>query len=141
RSVRRSPGFALAVALTLGIGVGVNGAIFGFVNGLLFKPVPARSPNELVGVFTIENPSGNYHQLGYDDLVDIRDRGNVFDGIAGFSGVPLNVVATAPSAGAPAPADMVWGEIVTENYFSVLAMRPAIGRLFAPTDAPQGANP
>jgi predicted permease len=56
-----------------------------------------------------------------------------------MSGVPLNVVIPRPSGSMA--GDMVWGEMVTENYFTVLGMRPAAGRFFRADDAPQGANP
>ena len=61
----------------------------------------------------------------------------MFDGLAGMAGIPLNVAVP----GRANVADMVWGEMVTENFFTVLGMSPAIGRFFSPTDAPQGANP
>ena len=136
RAMRRSPGFAIAVALTLGIGIGVNGIIFGYVNTMLFRPVPGRETSQLVALFTVDTKSGAAHELGYDDYKDYRDRSGAFDGLAGMTGIPLNVVSDA-GGGA---ADMVWGEMVTENYFSVIGMRPSLGRLFTANDAPQGAN-
>ena len=139
RAIRRSPGFALAVALTLGIGVGVNGIVFGFVNSVLFRPLPVPDANRLVGVFTSDTKTGQPGLLAYSDYVDFRDRSGAFAGLAGTSGVPLNLSAPLPN-GATAAADMVWGEMVTENYFTVLGMRPVLGRLFTASDAPQGAN-
>jgi predicted permease len=138
RAMRRSPGYATAVALTLGLGIGVNGMTAGYVNALLFRPIPAPEPEQLVALFTRNTRTGGAHQLGYRDYQDFRDSG-VFAGLAGASGVPLNVVVA--SASRSAAADMVWGEMVTENYFSVLGMAPAAGRFFRETDAPQGANP
>jgi predicted permease len=135
RAMRRSPGFALAVAVTLGIGIGVNGIVFGFVNTLLFRPIPARNADELVGVFTVDTKTGRAGLLAYQDFVDFRDRSGAFAGVAGETGVPLNLVG-----GLSGTADMVWGDLVTENFFSVLAMRPVIGRLFAENDAPPGGN-
>ena len=140
RSMRRGPGFAIAVAVTLGIGIGVNGIVFGFVNSLLFKPIPAPNADQLVGVFTVDTKTGGPGLLAYEDFADFRDRSGAFASLGGATGVPLNLVAPETPGAAPA-ADMVWGEMVTENYFSVLAMRPVIGRFFAVTDAPQGANP
>ncbi|HEY7237427.1 MAG TPA: ABC transporter permease [Gemmatimonadaceae bacterium] len=140
RAMRRSPGFALAVAITLGVGIGVNGIVFGFVDSLLFRPIPAHNANELVGVFTLDTKSGNAGLLAYRDYLDFRDQSGAFAGLAGAAGIPLNLVA-GNSPGAPAAADMVWGEMVTENFFSVLGMRATIGRLFSASDAPQGANP
>src|SRR5437762_722338 len=67
RAMRRSPGFAVAVAVTLGIGIGINGIVFGFVNTLLFRPIPARHADELVGVFTIDTKTGRAGLLAYQD--------------------------------------------------------------------------
>jgi predicted permease len=139
RGMRRSPGYATAVALTLGLGIGVNGMTAGYVNALLFRPIPAPNPEELVGLYIRNTRTGTPGELGYQDYLDFRDRSGAFAGLAGMSGVPLNVVV--PSASGSLAADMVWGEMVTENYFSVLGMAPAAGRFFRETDAPQGANP
>jgi predicted permease len=140
RAIRRSPGFAIAVALTLGIGVGVNGIVFGFIDSLLFRPLPVSDADRLVGVFTLNTKSGEAGLLAYSDYLDFRDRSGAFAGLAGMTGVPLNLTAGSPN-GTAATADMVWGEMVTENYFTVLGMRPILGRLFTAADAPQGANP
>ena len=136
--LRRSPGFTAAVALTLGVGIGMNGMIFGYVNSMLFRPVPARDPGRLVGLFNREARTGQVFSMGFEDFADFRDRSGAFDGLAAATGVPLNV--TIPGSGSIA-SDLVWGEMVTENYFSVLDMRPAAGRFFSAADAPQGANP
>jgi predicted permease len=136
RAMRRGPGFALAVALTLGVGIGVNGLVYGFVDSILFRPIPTERPEQLAGVFMRDVKSGRLHSIAYEDYVDYRDRSGAFAGLAGMSGVPLNLVAPGSAA-----SDMVWGEMVTENFFTVLQMRPAIGRLFTAADAPQGANP
>src|SRR5690242_996954 len=138
RAMRRSPGFAIAVALTLGVGIGVNGIVFGYVNTMLFRPMPVHNANELVGVFTLDTRTGTPGLLAYEDYLDLRDRSGAFAGLAGETGVPLNLVAgTSGSAGA---ADMIWGDMVTENFFSVLGMRPVIGRFFTAADAPRGGN-
>jgi putative ABC transport system permease protein len=138
RTMRRGPGFAIAVALTLGVGIGVNGIIFGYVDTMLFRPVPGRETSRLVALFNLDTKSGTPHDLAYEDYKDFRDRSGAFDGLAGMTGIPLNVVADAGAGGGA--ADMVWGEMVTENYFSVIGMRPALGRFFTAVDAPQGAN-
>jgi hypothetical protein len=134
--MRRSPGFAIAVALTLGIGVGVNGAIFGYVNSILLRPLPARDADELVGVFRRDTKSGDIGSFGYDDYLDLRDRSGAFASLAGVVEAPLNMT---PASGSDA-GTMVWGEMVTEDFFSVLDMRPAAGRFFTAADAPRGAN-
>lgn len=137
RITRRRPGLTMAVALTLGVGIGVNGVMYAIFDGLLVRPIPARSPGQLVAVFPRDVSNGQIGTLGYDDYVDFRDKSGVFAGVAGMTGVPLNLVASGSGSNA---ADMVWGEMVTENYFSVLEMTPALGRFFTAADAPQGAN-
>jgi len=138
KAMRRHPGFLLAATLTLGLGIGVNGIVFGYVNSMLFRPVPADVPEELVAVFSLDTRSGTTGSFGYDDFVDFRDRSGAFAGLAGIAGAPVNL--TVAQAGG-AVGDMVWAEIVTEDYFSLLGTRPAIGRFFTAADAPQGANP
>jgi putative ABC transport system permease protein len=141
RGMRRSPGYALAVALTLGVGIGVNGMVVGYVNALLFRPIPARDPDQLVALFQRDTRTGRIGALGYEDYRDYRDRSGAFAGLAAMSGVPLNVAIPGASGAEAMAGDMVWGEIVTEDYFTVLGMTPAAGRFFHAADAPRGANP
>ena len=138
RAMRRHPGFFLAATLTLGLGIGVNGIVFGYVNSILFRPVPADSPETLVALFTRDTKTGNTSGFAYDDFVDFRARSGAFAGLAAIFGAPVNLIV--PHAGGATAGDMVWSEIVTEDYFSVLGMRPAAGRFFTATDAPQGGN-
>jgi predicted permease len=139
RAMRRSPGFAAATAVTLGVGIGVNGMVVGYVNALLLRPIPAAAPEQLVAMFSRDTRTGAAGLLGYDDYIDYRDRSGAFADLAGTSGVPLNVAI--PQASGSVAGDMVWGEMVTENYFTLLGMAPAAGRFFRAADAPQGANP
>jgi predicted permease len=134
---RRRLGLSMAVALTLGIGVGVNGFTYAVIDGILVRPLPARNAGQLVAVFPRDASTGQIGTLGYDDYLDFRDKSGAFADVAGTTGTPMNLVASQGGLGA---ADMVWGEMVTENYFSVLDMTPALGRFFTAADAPQGAN-
>jgi predicted permease len=134
RTLRRSPGFALAAAITLGIGIGANGIVFAMVNGLVLRPVPAAHPEQLVAMYSLDERGGTTHEIAYLDYLDYRDQSGIFNGLAGQTGIPLNLVADRT-------ADMVWGEMVTEDYFSVLAMRPALGQFFTLAEAKLGADP
>jgi predicted permease len=140
RAMRRSPGFAIAVAITLGLGIGVNGIIFGYVDALLFRPLPVSNPDRLVALYEVDTKTKIPSPVSFPDFLDYRDRSGLFNGLAGFTGTPINL--SVPRTGASSSvSDMVWGELVTENYFTVLEMRPALGRLFTAMDAPMGANP
>src|SRR5215471_7398500 len=139
KSIRRHPGFILAATLTLGLGIGVNGIVFGYVNSILFRPVPAHAPGELAALFTRDTRTGATGAVGYDDFVDFRDRSGAFAGLAAMTGAPVTLMV--PQDAGNATGDMVWAEIVTEDFFSVLGTRPAIGRFFTAADAPQGGNP
>ena len=135
RAVRRSPGAAIAITLTLGIGIGLNGFTYGMVDSILFRPLPARAPQQLVGLLPRDTRTGQIGNFAYTDYEDFRDKSGAFVELAGMTGVPLNVVVSGRGV-----ADMVWGEMVTENFFSVLDMQPAIGRFFTAHDGPRGAN-
>jgi predicted permease len=128
RTLRRSPGFALIAIVTLAVAIGVNSTVFTFVNGMLFKPLPAHAPQELVALFSRDLKSGSSSEIAWDDYVDYRDRSGVFAGLAGQVGTPMNLSERGN-------AEMVWGELVTENFWSVLGMQPALGRFFVQADA------
>jgi predicted permease len=138
KAMRRHPGFVVAATLTLGLGIGVNGIVFGYVNSILFRPVPAHAAEELVALFTRDTRTGGTGAFGYDDFLDFRDRSGAFAGLAAMTGTPVNLVV--PQAGGNATGDMVWAEMVTEDFFSLLGTPPAIGRFFTAADAPQGGN-
>jgi predicted permease len=134
RVLRRSPGSTIAIALTLGIGIGLNGFTYGIADSLLFRAVPAHAPEQLVGVFPRDTKTGRIGNFAYSDYEDFRDKSGVFAGLAGMMGVPLNLVVNGHGG-----ADMVWGEMVTENFFTVLDMQPAVGRFFTANDSSGGA--
>ena len=137
--MRRNPGFIIAVTLTLGLGIGVNGIVFGYVNSILFRPVPVPLPEELTALFTRDTRTGHPGAFSYDDFIDFRDRSGAFAGLAAMTGAPVNLVVPQPAGNTI--GDMVWAEIVTEDFFSVLGTGPAVGRFFTAADAPQGGNP
>ena len=138
RAMRRAPGFAIAVALTLGVGIGVNGLVFSHVDSLLFRPLSARDPHQLVALFYADGNTRRVSTLSYEDYLEFRDKSDVFDGLVAMTGTPLNLAVPWGGAGT---ADMVWSEVVSENFFTVLGSQPALGRFFTAADAPPGSNP
>ncbi len=128
RQLRRSPGFTLVAVLTLALGIGANTIIFGIVNGILLRPLSVPQPARLVALFATNRRSGESRALSYPEYLDYRDRSGIFAGLAAQQGLPISV-------GTGERAEVVWGEIVSENYFSVLGLAPALGRTFQPQDA------
>ena len=139
KGMRRNPGFILAATLTLGTR---HRRERDRLRLRQQHPVPSGAgtgSEELAALFTRDTRTGNTGALGYDDFIDFRDRSGAFAGLAAVAGAPVNLVV--PQAAGNATGDMVWAEIVTEDFFSVLGARPAVGRFFTAADAPQGGNP
>lgn len=126
RGMRKSPGFALVCVLTLALGIGANTAIFTVVNGVLLRPVPGiANAGELVTLERLQKNNPDYG-FGYPDYLDYREQAHSFTGLAGRcrARLTLNHGAT----------ELVIGELVSGNYFPVLGVSPAQGRVISPSD-------
>jgi predicted permease len=130
---RRSPGFALVVVVSLGLGIGVNTALFSLANQLLLRPLSVPAPERLVKLDR-EGPGGAGPVLSYPAYRAMRDE------LMGT--VPL--LATARvwhwnlGLDAAGPRERVAGELTSGNYFQVLGVRPALGRVLEPGDEQEG---
>ncbi len=128
RMLRKSPGFTLATVLTLAIGVGANTTIFSMVDGLLLRPLPAPAPRELVVLGMRQEGQPASQLLSYPDFRDIRRQTTgIFSGLVahrtGLDGLRVH--------GRP---DRVVTNYVTGNCFTVLGLKPALGRLLLPSE-------
>src|SRR5919112_663066 len=86
RSLSRARGFALAVVLTLGLGIGANTAIFSVVRGLLLKPLPHRDGDRLVYMRqSIKGPGGENIAFSVPEINDFRDGAKALGGVAEYS--------------------------------------------------------
>ena len=137
RLVRRNPLFALTAALSLAIGIGANTTIFTIANVLLFKPPPGvTDPGRLVDVGRSQDGDG-FDNGSYPNYLDIRARQTVFSDI-----YAIRIGAEAMSLGGRDGAERIFGDMVSTNYFTVLGIRPHIGRLFTAQDSDRpGAAP
>ena len=87
RWLRRSSGFAAVAILSLGLGVGVNTAMFSLVDTLLFKPLPVRAPGSLVDVFTSSADGDEYATSSWPDFADVQTQNTVFEEMTAYSPV------------------------------------------------------
>jgi predicted permease len=133
RWLRRSPGFAAVAILSLGLGVGVNTAMFSLVDGLLFRPLPVQSPSTLVDVFTTGGDGDEYATSSYPDFVDLKAKNTVFADMMGYSPMFAPLALGDRSR-------IVLGQIVTSNHFVMLGIQPELGRLLVPSDDDAGAQ-
>ena len=135
RILRKSPVFALVIVSMLALGIGLNTAVFGVVNAILFRPLPVKDGATLQVIATYRAKMPALSPVSFPDLQDYRvATRDVFDDIAGYS---VGFVGLAHSGGAPARVLVSW---VTGNYFSLLGIQPSLGRLLREDEAPPGPS-
>jgi macrolide transport system ATP-binding/permease protein len=135
RMLWKTPGFTAVAVVTLALGIGANSAMFSAVSAFLLRPLPVEEPGGLVRVFEGRGP-GDMGSFSYPDFRDYREQsGEVFEGLLAHR------LAQAALSGNDRN-DLVWGELVSGNYFDVLRVRPARGRAFLPEeDRTPGSHP
>jgi macrolide transport system ATP-binding/permease protein len=133
RWLRRSPGFAAVAILSLGLGIGVNTAMFSLVDAVLLRPIPVQHPATLVDVFTSSSDGDEYATTSYPDYLDLKAQNTVFADMIGYTPMfaPLSLGDRAR---------LVIGQLVTSNHFNVLGVAPFLGRMLVPADDAPGAE-
>jgi len=143
RQLRKYPGFTVVAVLTLAVGIGANASIFSLVDQVLLRQLPVVDPDQLVQLRYTGSDTGHSSSYGGDQFNyfsypmyrDLRDQNSVFSGMLAMF---------------PAQVGIQWhntpglanSELVSGNYFSLLGVKPALGRLFIPEDsATRGASP
>jgi predicted permease len=135
RGLRRTPGFTFVAVLTLALGIGANTAIFSVLRSVLLRPLPYPDAGRLVQVWSDHRAKGRAEPewLTPPDYVDWRDGNRSFAGMAAYQGWGPDLT------GSGEPASLT-GSAVTGNYFDVLAVAPALGRLLTMADDDAGAE-
>lgn len=128
RTLRTSPGLVAVSTLSLGLGLGVNLALFGAVRSIFLHTPTATAPHQLVGV-----EPGNGNQLSFANLRDLADT-RIFSAVTGFRPVPLNLRSNDTVTRVRALA-------VTPNFFDVLGVRAAEGRTFSASETIPSREP
>lgn len=133
RQLIRNPGFAVGAILTLALGIGANTAIFSIARQALLRAPSVVEPGRLAAIYTTCRRGQLRCSSSYPDYEDYRDLTASFSDVAAYSPVPLNV-------GTETTARLATGLLVTGNYFPLLGLAPAHGRLLGPADDPDGGG-
>jgi predicted permease len=124
RMFRRSPGFAMVAVITLALGIGVNTAIFSTVDSAMLRALPYADPDRLVMVWEDLSYAGfEKNTPAPGNFTEWKRRNRVFTDMAASRGRAANLTADGPP-------EQVFGRGVTPNFFSVLGVRPIVGRTF-----------
>ncbi len=135
RLLARAPLFTAVAAGTLALGIGANTAIFSFVQGVLLEPLPYPRPERLLTVWEDHTGRGGPEQewTGLSALEDWQAESRPFQGLAGFAGWGPNLTGAGE-------AERLAGLAVSDEYFQVLGVEPAYGRVFLPAEGLAGAE-
>ncbi|MGZ4731471.1 MAG: ABC transporter permease, partial [Terriglobales bacterium] len=128
RQLRKNLGFTAVAVLTLALGIGANTAIFSLINTLILSMLPVREPEQLVEL--LHRYPGEPHLNGFSPQAYqlMRDHNHVFSGLVAAAYQPFHL------RGRGLEPQTVQGGYVDRNFFPVLGMQPAIGRLIGPED-------
>ncbi len=134
RQLRKSPGFTAVALITLALGIGANTAIFTLLDQALLRALPVKEADRLVVLQFSGSDRGHVSSrtdekfyFSYPMYRDLRDRNSVFDGVIATDWAQVGVQWHNQP-------DLASAELVTGNYFDVLGVRPALGRLLVATD-------
>ena len=134
RKLRKSPGFTTVVVVTLALGIGANTAIYTLLDQAALRSLPVNDPNQLMFLRFSGRDSGSTHARGGHDIIfsypmyrDLRDDNSVFSGLVATAWAQVGVQWRNQP-------ELQNTEMVSGNYFDVLGLQPAVGRLLTPSD-------
>ena len=133
RSIRRTPGFALVVIVTMALGIGANTAIFSVVNAVLLRPLPYPGSDKLV-VLRQQRPLAGQNDIGFSalEIADYAKQSVALESISEFHSMWFILLGRAEP-------ERVSTGVVSSNYFNTLGVTPMLGRTFAAHDEEPGA--
>jgi predicted permease len=130
RRLRKSPGVAAAVVLSLGLGIAANATIFSMVSTFLLRPAPVGEPTTLLTIHSATR-GDCCNNFAYPLYTDVRDQSQSFSGVAAYHDL---MPASIGGNGARVP-ERVWGQPATTNFFDVAQARMTLGRGFLQDEA------
>jgi len=131
RLLKRNLAFSAVAVVTLALGIGASAAVFSIVNAVLLRPLPFRAPDELVRVWET-SANGPRNAVNGWNLLDWRERTRTLEEIAAIQELPAMSLSTGGDA------EPVQATLVTPEYFAVLGVPAALGRVFGPEEARAG---
>ena len=127
RMLRKSPGFTAIAVLTIALGIGATTSIFSIVKAVLLDALPYRKPAQLVTLAETTSADRTGVNVSFGEVEDWKARQHSFESISIYrSWTPTLLSGDSPS--------LVLGQRVTQNFFPMLGVRPALGREFRPED-------
>src|SRR5207237_10057551 len=131
RNLARNPSFTIVAMLTLALGIGANTTIFSVINNTLLKPLQFPDPERLVLVFeTFGKGPDNWNIVSAPNFWDFERQSHSFEGMAIFDSAGRGYNLSA--SGTKQEPEQVSGLRVSAGFFSVLSVRPFLGRTFLP---------
>jgi len=128
RRLSRSPGFVLAVILSIGLGIAANSTIFSMVSRFVLRPPPVGDPGTLMALHTTHDGDRCCNNFPWPVYTDLRDQTRSFSGVAAYYEL---LPASIGGYGEP---ERVWGQSATSNFFDVSQIRMSLGRGFLPSE-------
>src|SRR6478609_1076541 len=136
RILIKSPAFSIFAILMLAIGIGVNTAFFTLVDSFVLRPLPVEKPSQLA-ILHFQQEDGHFTPgLSYPDFLDVKEQTKQsFSDVLGYA-IGLDALSRNGQA------DRILTNYVTGNYFSLLGVKAALGRLILPSEGSvRGADP
>ncbi len=134
RGMRRSPGFTAVAVLSLALGVGANTAIFSLMNALMLRTLPVREPEQLVEPLHRFQDEPHFNAFSWNSYQYFLEHNHVFSGLIAMANAHWNFGPFFNVSSDGHSAQRVDGVYVTGNFFPVLGVKPALGRLIGPED-------
>jgi len=133
RLLLKNPGFTVLVVLTLALGIGANAALFSVVNGVLLKPLPYPDPDQLI---TIHQSKPNFETgaVPYPNFLDLQKENKTLTAMAISRSYGFSLVGMGE-------AQRVNARLISADFFSLLGIKPALGRTFLGADDSSSAEP
>jgi len=133
RTLRKRPGFTLTAVVTLGLGIGVNTAVFSLINSIMLKPLPVPDAGRLVSIVAKSSDEQFMQGIPYPDYRDYREMTEVFSDAFAFQ--PADVQLTSDDR-----PERLMVTVTTGNYFTTLGLDAEIGRFYGPGEGDIGGE-